>query len=51
MIIIFLKKKKSQIREPKNLSTDVDSRANTILERLRDLFLQKFKLKLNWEMS
>ena len=29
--------KKSRIRETKNLSTDADSRTDTILERLRDL--------------
>ena len=31
--------KKSRIRETKNLSTDADSRTDTILERLRDLSL------------
>ena len=31
-------KKKSGMRETKNLSTDADSRTDTILERLRDLF-------------
>ena len=30
-------KKKSRIRETKNLSTDADSRTDTILERMRDL--------------
>ena len=29
--------KKSRIRETKNLSTDADSRTDTVLERLRDL--------------
>ena len=29
--------KKSRIRETKNLSTDADSKTDTILERLRDL--------------
>ena len=33
-----LHKKKSRIRETKNLSTDADSRTTTILERLRDMF-------------
>ena len=32
--------KKSRIRETKNLSTDADSRTDTILERLRDLSLK-----------
>ena len=31
------RQKKSRIRETKNLSTDKDSRTNTILERLHDL--------------
>ena len=30
-------KKKSSLRETKNLSTDADSKTDTILERLRDL--------------
>ena len=33
--------KKSRIRETKNLSTDADSRNNTVLERLRDLSKKK----------
>ena len=36
--------KKSRIRETKNLSTDADSRTDTILERLHDL-LKKNKKK------
>ena len=35
--------KKSRIWETKNLSTDADSRTDTILERLRDLSLKKNK--------
>ena len=31
--------KKSRIRETPTLSTDADSRTDTILERLRDIFL------------
>ena len=38
-------KKKSRIRETKNLSTDADRRTDTILERLRDLSLKKNKKK------
>ena len=38
------KKKKSRIRETKNLSTDADRRTDTILERLRDLS-KKNKIK------
>ena len=34
-------RKKSRIREAKNLSTDADSRTDTILERLRDLSKKK----------
>ena len=34
-------KKKSRIRETKNLSTDADRRTDTILERLSDLFKKK----------
>ena len=34
-------KKKSRIRETKNLSTDADSRTDTILERLQDLSKKK----------
>ena len=34
---------KSRIRETKNLSTDADSRTDTILERLRDLSLKQKK--------
>ena len=34
------KEKKSRIRETKNLSTDADSRTNTILEMLRDLSIK-----------
>ena len=37
--------KKSRIRETKNLSTDADSRTDTILERLR-FFVELFKKKL-----
>ena len=33
--------KKSRIRETKNLSTDADIRADTVLERLRDLSQKK----------
>ena len=33
--------KKSRIRETKNLSTDADSRTDTILERLRDSSIKK----------
>ena len=33
--------KKSRIRETKNLSTDADSRTDTILQRLRDLSIKK----------
>ena len=32
-----LQQQKSRIRDTKNLSTDADSRTDTILERLRDL--------------
>ena len=35
--------KKSRIRETKNLSTDADSRIDTILERLRDLSKKKLR--------
>ena len=40
-------KKKSCIRETKNLSTDAEGRTNTILERLRDLssFFSSFFLR------
>ena len=38
----YFKYKKSRIRETKNLSTDADIRTNTILERLRDLYLYLF---------
>ena len=34
---VLLDIKKSRIRETKNLSTDADSRTDTVLERLRDL--------------
>ena len=34
-------KKKSRIRETKNLSTDADRRTDTILQRLRDLSKKK----------
>ena len=37
-----MKKKKSRIRVTKNLSTNADSRTNTILKRLRDLSLKKY---------
>ena len=37
---------KFRIRETKNLSTDADSRTDTILERLRDLSLKKKNLKI-----
>ena len=40
-------KNKSRIRETKNLSTDADSRTDTILERLRDNFFIFLFLKLN----
>ena len=33
--------KKSRIRETKNLSTDADSRTDTILKKLRDFFVRK----------
>ena len=36
-------KKKSSLRETKNISTDADSRTDTILERLRDLSERKKK--------
>ena len=39
--------KKSRIRETKNLSTDADSRNNSILEKLRDLFFIIFFLRLH----
>ena len=38
-----LVKQKSRIQETKNLSTDADSRTDTILERLRDLYNIKTK--------
>ena len=38
-MLLHHKKQKSRIREIKGLSTDADSRTNTILERLRDLSL------------
>ena len=40
--------KKSRIRETKNLSTDADSRTDTIFERLRDLS-KKNKNKIKME--
>ena len=39
-------KKKSRIRETKNLSTDADSRTDTILESLRDLSPKKIEVGL-----
>ena len=39
--------KKSRIRETKNLSTDADSRTNTIFKRLHDLSRRKKKKKTN----
>ena len=39
------RKKKFRIRETKNLSTDADSRTDTILERLHDLSRKKNKKK------
>ena len=43
-------RKKSRIRETKNLSTDADSRTDTILERLRDLSKTKYiySTRKNW---
>ena len=37
--------KKSRIRETKNLSTDADSRTDTVLESLHDLSKKKNKIK------
>ena len=37
---------KSRIRETKNLSTDADSRTDTILEKLHDLSLKKIFKKI-----
>ena len=35
--VTYTESKKSRIRETRNLSTDADSRTDTIFERLRDL--------------
>ena len=40
--------KKSRIWETPNLSTDADSRTNTILERLRDLSQKKKEKNERW---
>ena len=40
-----VKLKKSRIWETKNLSTDADSRTDTIFKRLQDLSLKKLKIK------
>ena len=39
--LVDIVKEKSRIRETKHLSTDADSRTDTILERLRDLSKKK----------
>ena len=41
LLLSLSRRKKSRIRETKNLSTDADSRTYTMLERLRGLFLKK----------